>query len=119
MINKQDIYLYNCNQVRTLDGLAINKENINGLELMQRAGMVVFKHILQHYKKYAITVFCGSGNNAGDGYIIATLAKEKNIAVKLIYLKKPQNLKGDAKRAYEIANKAGVHMADFSPKMVL
>ena len=119
MANKQDIYLYNCNQVRTLDGLAIDKENINGLELMQRAGMAVFKHILQHYKKYAITVFCGSGNNAGDGYIIATLAKEKNIAVKLIYLKKPQNLKGDAKRAYEIANKAGVLMADFSPKMVL
>ena len=51
MANKQDIYLYNCNQVRTLDGLAIDKENINGLELMQRAGMAVFKHILQHYKK--------------------------------------------------------------------
>ena len=119
MANKQDIYLYNCNQVRILDDLAIDKENISGLQLMQRAGMAVFKHILHHYQEYAITVFCGSGNNAGDGYVIATLAKEKGIAVKLIHLKQPQSLKGDAKRAYEIANEAGVPMADFSPKMVL
>ena len=119
MANKQDNYLYNCDQVRTLDRLAIDRDNISGLQLMQRAGMAVFKHILQHYRKHAVTVFCGSGNNGGDGYVIATLAKEKGIAVQLIHLKQPQQLKGNAKRAYEIANKAGVTMVDFSPKMVL
>ena len=119
MAKKQNNYLYNCDQVRTLDRLAIDRDNISGLQLMQRAGKAVFKHILQHYPKYAITVFCGSGNNGGDGYVIATLAKEKGIAVQLIHLKKPRQLKGDAKRAYEIANEAGVPMADFSPEMVL
>jgi NAD(P)H-hydrate epimerase len=119
MANKQDNYLYNCDQVRTLDRLAIDRDNISGLQLMQRAGMAVFKHILQHYRKHAVTVFCGSGNNGGDGYVIATLAKEKGIAVQLIHLKQPQQLKGNAKRAYEIANKAGVTMVDFSPEMVL
>jgi len=119
MANKQDNYLYNCDQVRTLDRLAIDRDNISGLQLMQRAGMAVFKHILQHYRKHAVTVFCGSGNNGGDGYVIATLAKEKGIAVQLIHLKQPRQLKGNAKRAYEIANKAGVTMVDFSPEMVL
>ena len=119
MAKKQDNYLYNCDQVRTLDRLVIDRDNISSLQLMQRAGMAVFKHILQHYRKHAITVFCGSGNNGGDGYVIATLAQEKGISVQLIHLTQPRQLKGDAKRAYEIANEAGVPMADFSPEMVL
>ena len=113
MAKKQDNYLYNCDQVRALDRLAIDRNNISGLELMQRAGMAVFKHILKNYRKNAITVFCGSGNNGGDGYVIATLAKEKGITVQLIHLKQPRQLKGDAKRAYEIANEADVPLADF------
>ena len=119
MTKKQNNYLYNCDQVHTLDRLAIDRDNISSLQLMQRAGKAVFKHILQHYRKYAITVFCGSGNNGGDGYVIATLAKENGIVVQLIHLKQPRQLKGDTKRAYEIANEAGVPMADFSPEMVL
>ena len=119
MAKKQDNYLYNCDQARTLDRLVIDRDNISSLQLMQRAGMAVFKHILQHYRKHAITVFCGSGNNGGDGYVIATLAQEKGISVQLIHLTQPRQLKGDAKRAYEIANEAGVQMADFSPEMVL
>ena len=119
MAKKQNNYLYNCDQVRALDKLAIDRNNISGLQLMQRAGMAGFKLILKHYRKHSITVFCGSGNNGGDGYVIATLAKEKGIAVQLIHLKQPQQLKGDARRAYEIANEADVPMADFSPEMVL
>ncbi len=119
MAKKQDNYLYKCDQVRALDSLAIDRDNISGLQMMQRAGMAVFKYILQNYRKHAIKVFCGSGNNAGDGYVIATLAKEKGIAVQLIHLKQPRQLKGDAKRAYEIANDAAVPMANFSPEMVL
>ena len=119
MAKKHNNYLYNCDQVRALDRLAIDRDNISGLQLMKRAGMAIFKHILQHYSKHAVTVFCGSGNNGGDGYIVATLAKEKGIAIQLIYLKHPQQLKGDAKLAYEIANKAGVPMTDFSPDMLL
>ncbi len=80
MAKKQDNYLYKCDQVRALDSLAIDRDNISGLQMMQRAGMAVFKYILQNYRKHAIKVFCGSGNNAGDGYVIATLAKEKGIA---------------------------------------
>ena len=90
MTKKQNNYLYNCDQVHTLDRLAIDRGNINGLQLMQRAGKAVFKHIFQHYRKYGITVFCGSGNNGGDGYVIATLAKEKGIVVQLIHLKQPR-----------------------------
>ena len=119
MAKKQNNHLYNCDQVRALDRLAIDRNNISGLQLMQRAGMAVFKHILKHYRKDAITVFCGSGNNGGDGYVIATLAKEKGIAVQLIHLKQPRQLKGDAKHAYKIANEADVPMVDFSPEMIL
>ena len=96
MAKKQDNYLYKCDQVRALDRLAIDRDNISGLQMMQRAGIAVFKHILQNYRKHAIKVFCGSGNNGGDGYVIATLAKEKGISVQLIHLTHPRQLKVDA-----------------------
>ena len=50
MAKKQDNYLYKCDQVRVLDRLAIDRDNISGLQMMQRAGMAVFKYILQNYR---------------------------------------------------------------------
>jgi hypothetical protein len=77
MANKQDNYLYNCDQVRTLDRLVIDRDNISSLKLMQRAGMAVFKHILQHYRKHAITVFCGSGTMVAMATLLQRLRKKK------------------------------------------
>ena len=46
---------------------------------MQRAGNAVFMHIVKHYSNTPITIFCGAGNNAGDGYVVATLAQKNNV----------------------------------------
>ena len=48
-----------------------------------------------------IAVFCGAGNNAGDGYIVARLAFEAGLKVNVYSLSDPANLKGDALTAYQ------------------
>ena len=119
MAYKQQNYLYTSDQVRALYRLAINQGDVSGLQLMQRAGNAVFMHIVKHYSNAPITIFCGAGNNAGDGYVVATLAQKNNVSVQLIHIKPPQQLKGDAKLAYNIAYQAKVPMTDFSDEVVL
>lgn len=68
--------LYDCAQVKELDRLAQSDAGISSTVLMERAGQAAWQ-VLQrewpHCQK--IAVVCGQGNNGGDGYVIARLAK--------------------------------------------
>ena len=67
--------LFDAKTVNELDRLAGEKGNISPFELMRRAGDGVFAELLDNFgTPDCIHVFCGAGNNGGDGYIIASLA---------------------------------------------
>ncbi len=89
--------LYRAAQVRRLDHTAIHHFGIAGETLMERAGSFAFA-TLRHYWPQAksITVVCGTGNNGGDGYVIARLAYEAGLAVTLLQLGDHDKLRGDA-----------------------
>ena len=85
--------LYNSKSVRQLDRLAIQQLGIPSIVLMKRAGRAAFDELLDAWGAPSlITVFCGSGNNAGDGYIVAALAAEKGISVRVIELAAKEKL---------------------------
>lgn len=114
MSTKQANKLYTKEQIYKLDEIAIKHHNLSSIELMKLAAKSVFEYILEKYPKQQINVFCGSGNNAGDGYIIASLAKQKGIPVQIIYTTNPNKLSQDAKLAYEIAKKESVVIKEFN-----
>lgn len=100
--------LYTAEQVRELDRCAINGHGIPGYELMQRAGRAAFVHLQRmltgaygskDQASCRILIVCGGGNNGGDGYIIATLAKAKGYPVDVLALTPPEKLRGDALQA--------------------
>ncbi|MCZ6502644.1 MAG: NAD(P)H-hydrate dehydratase [Gammaproteobacteria bacterium] len=94
-------YLYSAAQVRELDRIAIEDFKISGLMLMRRAADACVKEITASYPKIGeVTVFCGSGNNAGDGYIIAGMLAEKGHNVQVIVIGDPGKLGADAKASY-------------------
>ncbi len=96
------IKLYRATQVRELDRIAIHERGIPGFELMSRAGAEVFQRITQQWPNVrSVAVFCGSGNNAGDGYIIAGLALASGLNVCVYALSEPDKLNGDALTAYQ------------------
>ncbi len=102
------IKLYRAEQVRELDRLAIQAYGIPGFELMSRAGHEVFQCLQEHCPEaLSVAVFCGSGNNAGDGYIIAGLALDAGLKVCVYALVEPEKLKGDALAAYRNYSAAG------------
>ncbi len=103
--------LYRADQVRALDRCAIDDHGIAGIHLMKRAGRAAFNALLERWPDpEQITVLCGSGNNAGDGYVIAALASQRRIPVTVIYVADPDKLQGDARLAYEFARREGVIM---------
>ena len=98
-------YLYSAAQVRELDRIVIEKFGISGYELMQRAGSFAYNILNKYFSKtFSIYVFCGRGNNAGDGYVLAKLAIEDDKydrEVIVINCFNPEKLEGDAKTAYQ------------------
>ncbi|MDP1774350.1 MAG: NAD(P)H-hydrate dehydratase [Methylobacter sp.] len=95
------IKLYRAAQVRELDRIATQERGIPGFELMGRAGAEVFASLKKQWPDArSIAVFCGSGNNAGDGYIIAELALKAGLEVCVYAVSDPEKLKGDAQAAY-------------------
>ncbi|MFU8787564.1 MAG: NAD(P)H-hydrate dehydratase [Methylobacter sp.] len=96
------IKLYRAAQVRELDRIAIEEYGIPGFELMRQAGAEVFRHLTKQWPEVrSVAVFCGSGNNAGDGYIIADLALSAGLSVRVYTLSDPELLTGDALMAYQ------------------
>ena len=94
--------LYRTAQVRELDRVAIHEQGIPGFELMSRAGYEVFQWIRNKWPDTkSVAVFCGGGNNAGDGYIVARLALEAGLKICAYSLSEPTSFKGDALTAYQ------------------
>ena len=94
-------HYYTAAATRELDRLAIEELNIPGFELMQRAGNAAFNCLLNNWPNVTkIIVLCGIGNNGGDGFIIAGLAKKHGLQVKLFATGDLSKINGDAKKLW-------------------
>jgi len=102
--------LYTAAQVRELDRTAIEDAGIPGYTLMSRAGEVVWSCLRAECPAArTLVVVCGTGNNGGDGYVVARLALEAEYQVRVVQLGDAESIKGDAlaaRRAYLAAGGA-------------
>ncbi len=86
--------------MRELDRIAIQAFGIPAYTLMQRAGQALFAAITEQWPAArSVCVVCGAGNNGGDGYIVARLAREQGWQVAVVGVANPAGLLGDAARA--------------------
>jgi len=100
--------LYSAAQVRDLDARLI-AAGTPGFELMQRAAHAAWRAIRRRWPDAKqLTVMAGRGNNAGDGYLIAALAKRAGWQVTVLAVGDCAALAGDARSAYEEAMAAHV-----------
>lgn len=90
--------LYRAEQIRELDRTAIEDFDIPGLTLMERAGSASYRLLRTKWPEAQdITVVCGTGNNGGDGFVVARLALQDGVAVRVLQLGDPNKITGDAK----------------------
>ncbi len=99
--------LYTADEVRKLDYLAIEEFSIPGSTLMARAAEAVLKTITTRFKDAKkLAIVCGVGNNGGDGFVLATIAKPLGYRVTVFTVGNIDDLKGDALSAYRALNGA-------------
>ncbi len=92
--------LYSAQQASDIDKMAQEQPDITGFQLMTKAAEACLKAIQEHYPAAKrLIVVCGSGNNAGDGYLIATLALSAGYSVQLVSLVPVDKLQNDAAQA--------------------
>ena len=91
------------NQMREMDRLTVEQCGIPYATLMETAGAKVVEAIIEEYgsvegKLFAI--FCGKGNNGGDGAVIASLLWIKKAYVKVFLFGKIEETTGEARTNY-------------------
>ena len=93
--------IYAADQVRALDRIAIDEMGIPGYALMCRAGEAALDALRRRWPEArTLVIYCGAGNNAGDGYVLARLAGGQGLRARVIALVSPERLSGDAGRAW-------------------
>lgn len=94
--------LYSVAQIRQAEQFAIQTLQMPGLQLMHHAGLSAFNHVRHRWPDCCqLSVFCGAGNNAGDGYVIAALGLQAGFDIKVYSLVDVGALQGDALTAYQ------------------
>ncbi|MFK7864859.1 MAG: NAD(P)H-hydrate dehydratase [Pseudohongiellaceae bacterium] len=109
--------LYTAAQVRQLDSIAMAEFGYAGFELMQSAANVAFQEILERWPQTRfLRILAGSGNNAGDGFLCASLAAKQGLACEVVAVGDLSKLGADAKKAYQEAinlNVAVITLQDY------
>ena len=79
--------LLTADQVRAWDEFTIKQEPITSLDLMERAAKQCTRWIVDHALfNGVVKIFCGKGNNGGDGLAIARQLVEQDVAVEIFIL---------------------------------
>jgi hydroxyethylthiazole kinase-like uncharacterized protein yjeF len=111
--------LYTAEQVRELDRRAIEDRGVPGYELMTRAGHATLDALRRVWPAArSLAVLCGPGNNGGDGFVVARVAKAQGMRVLTATSRDPDKLRGDARRAFEDFIAAGGRCHAWSPDML-
>ena len=108
-MSKQKNALYLTEGIRLCERKALDELGMSAESLMMRAGTAAFNTLKKLYPDVrAIAVFCGGGNNAGDGYVLAKLAHQHGLLVVIHQYKAIDELPAAAKDAAQAAVDAGV-----------
>src|SRR5262245_64033937 len=113
------IALYSTSQVRALDAHAIDVQGIPGYTLMKRAGEAALRYLRTRWPMaHRISIVCGSGNNGGDGYVLARFAQAAGLTVSVFATAPREALKGDAGQAYDDFAASGGRVQPFTAERV-
>ena len=103
--------LVTADEMRLADSKAIEEFGIPGMVLMENAGQAVVQEaekMLGSFEGKKAAIFCGGGNNGGDGLVVARHLHNRGCEVRLYLLNDPDVFRGDALANYQILNNMGV-----------
>jgi NAD(P)H-hydrate epimerase len=101
-------------QMKELDRQAIEERKIPSIDLMERAAEGVFKAVLEMLPerpgKCRVAVFCGAGNNGGDGIAAARMLHMKGVRVRAFLVGSFEKMTPDAMEETRRLSESGVEL---------
>lgn len=99
LVESKSFYMkiYSAKQLKQADEISIENQNISSTDLMERAAGMVFNQIHARLEgsKIPIKIFCGIGNNGGDGLVVARILIEHEYNVKVFVVNYSDNRSRD------------------------
>jgi len=105
-------------EVRAFDAWAINTLGVPGVVLMENAGRSCAELVKDKLKDVAdpkVCIFCGTGNNGGDGYVIARHLINGGFDVTVVICGDREKIKGDAKINLDVLERMGRPIERLNP----
>ena len=110
-------------QMRELDRTAIEDRGIPSLDLMERAARAAAEEAMKLLsmeggmarKRFAAAVFCGPGNNGGDGVAVARMLLEQGLVVHAYLVGDREKMTPDERAMEEKLKAAGGSLTAFDP----
>jgi NAD(P)H-hydrate epimerase len=113
------IKIVTARQMREMDKYTIDRLGIPGAVLMENAAkgaFLIIENELKDIDQPLVFVFCGKGNNGGDGFVISRYLWDSGIDVKVFIAGKEQDIRSDAKTNYQIIKKLNIPIKFISSK---
>lgn len=103
-------------QIRECDRYTILNDQISSIKLMERAAQSCVNWISEHCKNHKkFVIFCGNGNNGGDGFAIARLLHAEGFDVDVFVSSPKSKFSDDAQVNFErLEGVSGISIKKFS-----
>lgn len=95
-------------QMRDIEKRALSEFGIPGTVLMENAGRGAAEVIHRDSPGARILIFCGKGNNGGDGFVAARYLHDLGHRVEICLLAQPQELKGDSLLNFKVLSQSAI-----------
>jgi len=96
------VKIYTSAERRRIDAYTIEQQGISSAELMERAGQQCAYWIMSRFShSHPVYIFCGKGNNGGDGWVIARYLALNDYRVTVFHTHAADQLSNDARINYE------------------
>lgn len=107
------MFLSDAKGMKRADQRAIRERGIDSLWLMERAAAYVAEAAARIAKNKSAVIFCGAGNNGGDGVAAARLLMDKGFAVTAYLVGKRAKMTADAAEMEKRLLETGGRLLDF------
>ena len=100
-------------EMQAIDRMAQEKYGIPGATLMEQAALAILKALQDKFGDLAgkrIYICCGKGNNGGDGFALARLAREAGAEVTAVLLYRTEEYRGLAATNLDLARESQIKL---------
>lgn len=97
--------------LRRIDAESIEEDGLPGSALMESAGAqaaLMISELLEDRPGTLVDIFCGPGNNGGDGFVIARHLLNRNYGVRVFCTQPYDRYRGDAATMLSVLRRCGV-----------